>query len=228
MPLADVYYVDVAGGYRYHGATELTMLAKFGFWQDTCPKFLVGMDKLPMPTALTGRRVELEDALALEVAETVLSPTWPRSRGGPYCVKNLTAAMNGEIKLLQEALASKRYQQDKVQAVRDVAATLPKDSPLVKHLRNRCYQCDGPFQSCGCSRRRLTTRDRPGQDEFVPLKRQSGRNHPGCQRRKWLIDNDKMELGDEDFKRHKWGPEHQKVRSELNKKYPGRKSKKGG
>lgn len=138
MPFADVYYVDVAGGYRYHGATELTMLAKLECWQDTCPKFLVGMDKLPMPTALTGRRVELEDALALEVAETVLSLKWPTSRGGPYCVKHSTTAMVGEIKLLQDALASKRYQQDKVQAVRDVAATLPKDSPLVKHLRNRC------------------------------------------------------------------------------------------
>ena len=149
MPFADVYYVDVAGGYRYHGVTELTLLAKWECWQDTCPKFLVGMGELPVPTALTGRRVKLEDALALEVAEIVLSHKWPRSRGGPYCVMHLTAAMVGEIKLLQDALASKRYQQDKVQSVRDVAATLPKGSPLVTHLRNRCYLCDGSFQSCG-------------------------------------------------------------------------------
>lgn len=205
MVVADVYYVDVAGGYRYHGATELTMLAKWECWQETCPKFFVGMDKLPMPTALTGRRVELEDALALEVAETVLSPKWPTSRGGPYCVKHLTTAMVGEIKLLQDALASKRYQQDKVQAVRDVAATLPKNSPLVKHLRNRCYQCDGPFQSCGCSRTRLTTRDGPSQHKFVPVKRQSGRHPSGCQRRIKLMSQKKMALGDEDFNRHKWG-----------------------
>lgn len=225
MPFADVYYVDVDGGYRYHGATELTMIAKFKCWQDRCPSFLANLDRLPVPTAITGRRIDLEDALALEVAETVMSPHWPKSRGGPYCLKRLTPGMAAEIESLQAALAGKRYLQDKIQAVREVASTLADESPLVRHLQNKCYKCSGPFQACGCRKRMLNTRDDHLRDAVAPATRRRTKPISGFEQRRRLIAKGKMTPESDEFKRHKWGPNFVEVRQRLNAKYPNRKGK---
>ena len=174
-------------------------------------KNLRGLKLTPMHL----RRVSEKKALALEAAFTAVA--WQAKpeevRGGPYCLSRLDAKLKRELGLLAASLEGKSLLQEKVLAVQEVAASLPRRGALNRHLRGECFRCGGKFAKCSCRVPRVGFH----VDEEPP-KRRSGKSLSGSKKRKrWG-----WPASDPRAVEHKWGSDVEANRAADNRKQNAR------
>ena len=142
------------------------------------------------------RRVSEPTALALEAAFSAIAwaETSGAARGGPYCLSRLHAPFLEELRALVTALEGQESMSEKVSAVRQVAATFARTSPLNRHLRGQCYKCGGKFRRCQCRSRNS------GFHVLETPPKRSGKSLSGNRKRKargWPATDDR-------YRQHKW------------------------
>ena len=205
-------------GPDYVGCTQLSMEMKAAEWESHAPWYFTNYSHLRgcVPQRLHQRPLPHKVALCLEVVETVTTD----SLGACYAQKRVSPEQRSEIHQLKQGLQGCRSLVEKIRTVGLVAKTTCRDGPLNRHIRNECFKCGESYgSSCQCKTGSLQS----DASKPIPRKRQSGRNTvTGAFRRRWIM---KLSARDEEYRKHKWGPNWQANRKRLNKKYVPRKSK---